>query len=220
MDFSYKGLLFSIPDDVYFPADDSILLADAAAGLSGNVLEIGCGCGIASLVISKTADLVTGVDINPEAVICAKANAEHNKITNADFIKSDLFSNIEKTAFDAILFNPPYLPTKKEERLRGSLNYAFDGGDDGRATIDRFLKEFNDYLKPQGMLLLVQSTLNDYNKTCAILENLGYRISVTNRKDFFFESLLLLRAIKHKLQNDIIISSKQGMLTRLPRESR
>ena len=40
--------------------------------------------------------------------------------------------------FDLIVFNPPYLPTQPEERIDDWLEYALDGGVDGRAVITRF----------------------------------------------------------------------------------
>jgi len=203
-DFTYDGLLFRIPDTVYEPAEDSFMLADAALTLKGKILEIGCGSGIVSLSNAKQnpTNRVLGVDINLDAVNCAKENAKLNKIKNCEFIESDLFSNIDKntntkTKFDAILFNPPYLPTDKSERINGNLNHAFDGGTDGRKVLDRFLDGFDDWLNPNGGLLLLQSTLNDPEKTKSILEEKGYLVEVLAQKSFFFEKLLLFKTKKH-----------------------
>jgi release factor glutamine methyltransferase len=195
MEFVYERLRFSVPDTVYQPAEDSFMLADAARSLKGRVLDIGCGCGIASLSCARTADSVLGTDINPKAVECAKANAGGNSITNATFIQGDLFSGVEG-AFDAILFNPPYLPTADDEHVDGPLDKAFDGGEDGRQVLDRFLAGFDRYLRPSGVLLLVQSSLNGKEETVSSLERLGYAVEVMQRQDFFFEGLFLLKASK------------------------
>lgn len=202
MELSWGGLVLSVPDSVYPPAEDSFMLAEAAEGLRGRVLEIGCGCGIASLAAAKTAKGVLGVDVNPEAVACAESNAKRNKIENASFIESDLFaavSSVEPDKFDAILFNPPYLPTKKGERVSGRLNQAFDGGKDGRLVLDRFLAGFGRHLKPGGVLLLVQSSLNAPEKTEAKLLSVGYRPSIIRQEGFFFEKLFLVKAEKPHL---------------------
>ena len=197
MEFAYKGLRLLVSDDVYQPAEDSILLADAASRLQGSVLEMGCGCGIASLACAKNGkSQVLGADINPHAVHCAAENAARNGVKNATFMQSDLFSDIEKSQFDALLFNPPYLSTSEAERLKGPLNHAFDGGASGRAVLDRFLREFDTYLKPSGVLLLVQSSLNDPQKTQQKLKAMGYVLDVTERQNFFFESIYLLKARK------------------------
>lgn len=193
MEFSHNGLSFSVPDTVYQPAEDSFMLADAALGLSGNVLEIGCGSGVASLSAAKTSLSVLGVDINPDAVRCAAENAKKNQMANARFLESDLFSNVKGT-YDAILFNPPYLPTDEGERLSGNINKAFDGGRDGRETLQRFLEQFDAYLKSDGVLLLVQSSLNDFNKTKDFLEAKGFSVEIIVKQSFFFEELYLLKA--------------------------
>lgn len=195
MGIAYKWLRIAVAQSVYEPAEDSFMLADAACGLQGSVLEIGCGCGIASLIAARTAESVLGVDINPDAVGCAKANAERNSITNARFIESDLFSAVEGR-FDAILFNPPYLPTADDEHVAGQLDKAFDGGKRGRDVLDRFLSEFDRFLKRGGVLLLVQSSLNDLDKTISSLETLGYAVEVKEKQDFFFEKLFLVRGTK------------------------
>jgi len=200
MEMAYGALVLRVPDSVYRPAEDSLMLADAAAKLHGDVLEIGCGSGIASLSAAKAGCTVFGVDINPEAVECAGGNARNNNIKNAEFARSDLFSAVSPSKkFDGILFNPPYLPTSKEERIKGNLNRAFDGGEDGRAVLDRFLAEFDSHLKPGGTLLLVQSSLNDEKKTEAALRSLGYKIEVAAQENFFFERLFLIRAEKPHL---------------------
>lgn len=195
MDISYRGLVLSVPGTVYQPSDDSFMLADEAAGLRGEVLEIGCGSGIASLAAAGSAKSVLGVDVNPYAVKCAGENAARNGIANASFAESDMFSTVPPgRKFDAVLFNPPYLPTNESERLHGPLNRAFDGGKDGRAVLDRFLAEFGAHLRPGGTLLLVHSSLNGMEKTRAALEAMGYAVEIAAEKAFFFERICVLRA--------------------------
>ncbi len=50
----------------------------------------------------------------------------------------NLFEPVKDRKFDVILFNTPYLPTENDEVLDDNLNYAFDGGLDGRKVIDFF----------------------------------------------------------------------------------
>jgi release factor glutamine methyltransferase len=200
MEIRFGKLVISVSPDVYPPAEDSFLIARGAESLRGSILEIGCGSGIASLSAAAAGrkNRVLGVDINPEAVECAKKNAKANKIKNARFAVSDLFSKVPKTKFDAILFNPPYLPTDETEWMAGPINAAFDGGKDGRKVVEKFLARFESYLKPGGTLLLVQSSLNDLEKTRKALERMGYPVEIADEEKFFFERLYLIRASKTK----------------------
>jgi release factor glutamine methyltransferase len=142
------------------------------------------------------------VDINPHAIACASENASRNNIANARFMESDLFQRIPASKFNAIMFNPPYLPTSQEEKLAGPANHAYDGGADGRMVLDRFLERFDAYLRPGGTLLLVQSSLNGIEKTERALASLGYATEIVAQERFFFEKLMLLRAQKPEIRHE------------------
>lgn len=198
MEVSFHGLVIETSDDVYPPSDDSFMLAKGAQSLRGKVLEIGCGSGIASLscAASAPANQVLGIDINPSAVECAKGNARRNGIRNAGFLQSDLFRDVPALEYDAIMLNPPYLPTSEDERLSGDINLAYDGGPDGRMVLERFLGDFDRYLRPGGTLLLIQSSLNGREKTLSILSGMGYSAVIDLEEAFFFEKLCLIDARK------------------------
>jgi len=130
--------------------------------------------------------------LNEDAVKNAKYNALLNKVENATFHQSNLFNEVDGK-FDSILFNPPYLPTEREDRIKDDkLNLALDGGKTGRETLDKFLYSFSDYLKPKGRLLLVHSSLNGVEQTKKVL-NKKYSVRNMQTSDFFFEKLYLLR---------------------------
>jgi release factor glutamine methyltransferase len=111
-------------------------------------------------------------------------------------MESNLFGAVKKTEkFDLILFNPPYLPTTNSERVSGPLNAAFDGGRGGRKVLDEFLKEFDKHLKPNGTLLLIQSSLNNLEKTKRELAKKKFKVEILETQPFFFEKLYLLQAV-------------------------
>ena len=135
---------------IYEPAEDSFLLADVAlkeANQGMRILEIGAGSGFVSAVLLANVKeiILIATEINPHAALCAKING-------LELIRTDLFRGIRsessENCFDLILFNAPYLPTSKEEKVPGWLNYAFDGGINGRETLYRFLDEVRGYTRP------------------------------------------------------------------------
>ena len=52
---------------------------------------------------------VTAVDINPDAVRCARINAlQHHLETCIEVRQGDLFEPVQGERFDLVLFNPPF----------------------------------------------------------------------------------------------------------------
>ncbi len=179
---------------VYEPAEDSLLLVKYSKDLKGKILEIGCGCGLQSLTNARTNpdNTVLGVDLNPKAVENSIFNANSLTLKNVKFIQSNLFSKV-KGKFNGIIFNPPYLPTSKEEKLEDAENLAYDGGEDGRKTLDKFLNQFEKFLELNGIVLLLQSSLNDLEETKKILFSKGFSTEILDQESFFFEKIYVLR---------------------------
>lgn len=187
---AYKGADVYVCDNVYEPAEDSFLLADACLNYineSSLVLEVGTGSGFISSVISANINNVSviGSDISPLALACARKNG-------IEVVRSDLFGAFRNHVFDTIVFNPPYLPTADDERLGGWLNYAFDGGADGRATIRAFLSRVRNYLKPGGDILILVSSLTGPQEVIRRMEEAGFNTGIEGEEQCFFEKLMVL----------------------------
>jgi release factor glutamine methyltransferase len=75
------------------------------------------------------------------------------------------------------------------------LNAAWDGGEDGRDVIDRFLDELLEHLTPKGRVQLVQSSLSDNKETLEKLENMGFEASITAKEHAFFEDIVVITGI-------------------------
>jgi release factor glutamine methyltransferase len=188
---------FNISKEVYEPAEDSLLFADNLKAIDGDVvLDMGTGCGILGIIAAEKAAQVIAIDINPHAVRCARENAILNHVDDKMFcIQGDLFTTIKKRAkFDLILFNAPYLPSEDAEKTSW-FERAWSGGPSGRCIIDRFLQDAPNYLKPEGRLLLLQSTLSDIGCTLKKLERENLKATITAEKALaFFETIKLVRA--------------------------
>lgn len=193
---NYAGVEYLECSEVYPPAEDTFLLIDnLVADASDCVLEIGAGTGLVSIFASLKSKHVTCTDINPHAIKCTQDNVKLNKRSNVDVLMSDLFENIDGK-YDLIIFNTPYLPVFEEEHVDDNYSKAWDGGENGREVIDRFLNEAPSYLKDDGIIQLVQSSLSDNDKTLDILDKMGLKAEITAIEHIFFEDITLITAYR------------------------
>lgn len=175
------------PAQVYQPEADTFLLLEAARAevrAGERVLEIGTGSGrIAAALLQDCA--VVATDINPHAAFCAKEGG-------LDVVRCDLFSAL-RGRFDLILFNPPYLPTRPEERIDDWLEFALDGGKSGREVIERFAASVGTVLAPGGRILLLVSSLTGPAEVIRLFTGYGYSAGEVRRQTVEDEDLIVLR---------------------------
>ena len=76
---------------------------------STNVLDLYCGVGTLSIVASKSASRVLGIEIVDNAIFDANLNKNLNKKTNLDFICADTKNILDKITheYDTIILDPP-----------------------------------------------------------------------------------------------------------------
>ena len=187
--------ILNTDENVYIPAEDSYLLAENLEIKEGaSVLEIGTGSGIVAMYASRLTDKIAVTDINFDACELARKNFEDNNIENIEILFGNLFEPVKNRKFDVILFNTPYLPTEEEDIIDSDLNYAFDGGSDGRKIIDRFLNEVKNHLNEGGCVQIIQSSLSNTEQTLVKLDQLGFIAEVAKSEKFFFEEIVLINA--------------------------
>jgi len=194
----YDDLTFQVFEDVYEPAEDTFLIADSLTQIvkeGDTLLDIGTGCGILAIIAAKKARKVIATDVNPYAVKCAKLNAKTNRLApKIDVRLGDLFQPLQKTErFDLIVFNAPYLPSSKREQ-RTWLGRAWAGGPTGRQLIDRFIIEAPHYLKRNGKILLVQSSLAKIDETLEKFRKASLKAKVIAEKKVAFETIAVILA--------------------------
>ncbi len=84
------------------------------------VLDYGCGSGILALVASKLgAAKVTGVDIDPQAIVAAKENAARNRC-EIDYYLPDDFLEVTNRSFDIVVANILSSPLKLMAQMLSS----------------------------------------------------------------------------------------------------
>ena len=190
---------FEIETDelVYIPSDDTFLLAENLEIKEGmSVLEIGTGSGLVSMYASLLTDDVTATDINYNALELAEKNFKLNKIDTVKLEFGDMFEPVKDKKFDVILFNTPDLPTDSDDVIDDDLNYAFDGGLNGRKVIDRFINEVSNHLNDKGIVQMIQSSLSDNDRTLDMFDRNGFVAEIAESEKFFFEEIVLINAYK------------------------
>jgi release factor glutamine methyltransferase len=152
------------------------MLLDAARGhIRGDVLDVCTGSGVVALSVAPHARRVTAVDSSRLAVAAVRATACANGL-DVEALRSDLFAAVAGRRFDVILSNPPYLPAPAGTSAFGSR--AWDGGQDGRAVLDRLCRTAPAHLRPGGDLFVVHSSLADIQRTLRMLAEAGLESSV------------------------------------------
>ena len=192
-----EKFIINTDDNVYIPAEDSYMLAENLEIKPGqSVLEIGTGRGIVAMYASRLTDHITVTDINSDACLLAEKNFRANGIENIEILFGNLFEPVKNRKFDVILFNTPYLPTEEDEVIDDTINYAFDGGLNGRKVIDLFLNEVSNHLNDGGIVQLIQSSLSGNEETLEKLDSLGFIAEIAEKEHFFFEDITLINAYK------------------------
>jgi len=192
--FHFNELEIETRPEVYDPAEDTFLLLDVIKAKKGeSIFEIGAGSGVISLFCAQQGANVLCSDINPFSIDLIKKNYKKNKsrlIGNFSIRKGDLFSVLRShEKFDVIIFNPPYLPTKKGELVGGFFDKAVDGGKDGLNVIKRFIEVLSKHLRKNGKAFFVFSSLSDKNKLHAIISNNGLKEKIVASATFNDETL-------------------------------
>jgi len=175
-------------EDVYRDAEDSWLIQESVKEFveknkPKRVLDLGTGTGILAIQAKLSgAKEVWAADVNQSAVNLSEKNAKLNKVSISS-IKSNLFSSVSGE-FDLIIFNPPYLPGEKFQDL--------DGGPEGIELTALFLMKAKEYLSSNGKILLVASSLANFEKLKQKATNLNYKFEIIKEKKFPFEQLFIL----------------------------
>ncbi len=127
------------------------------------ILDVGTGSGV--LAVTLATELpharIIAVDRSWEALEMARKNARCHKVEpQITWVLGDLVEFLSpQMNFDAIISNPPYVPTADWEQLPPDIkNYeprlALDGGPDGLEVVRKLIPTVSGRLRAGGLLVL------------------------------------------------------------------
>jgi release factor glutamine methyltransferase len=185
---------------VFRPRSDSWLLAAHLRAQmtrlppAPSVLDVCTGSGAIAIAGAQAgAGAVTAVDVSRRAVLTVRLNARLNGV-RVRALRGDLFAPVAAERFDAIVSNPPYVPSEDDELPRHGPRRAWEGGTDGRLLLDRICAEAPAHLNPGGFLLLVHSSVCGLEPTVRRLEGAGLAVDVLERRRGALGPLVSARA--------------------------
>jgi 16S rRNA (guanine1207-N2)-methyltransferase len=133
--------------------------------LHGDILDLGCGYGVVSIILSKVVDATfDGVDVNRRALHLCEMNKELNNSKNVNFFESNIYENINKK-YDFIITNPPIRADKE--------------------VVYKMLGDAKEHLKEDGILYFVIRKDQGALSTMKYLDNI-YEIKVLDKSKGFF----------------------------------
>lgn len=170
----FYGLALRVTPAVLIPRPETEHLVEAvlhrlpAADPAHPVTIADIGAGSGAIAIALAVNLpqvhITALDLSPEALRVAQANAvTHEVASRIRFLLSDLLSALppyeRHQHFDAIVSNPPYVPSSDAATLHPQVrehepHTALFAGAEGLDIYRRLIPQAREALKPGGLLAL------------------------------------------------------------------
>lgn len=168
----------------YPVSEDTLLLKRNVLKLpleNADFLEVGTGSGEVALAAAEGGADVTAVDSDEEAVEAVGKRTSERGV-EVEALQSDLLEEVDGS-FDVIVFNPPYLPGKREGE-----SDALVGGERGTELTESFIEQAKEHVRSEGEILFVASSLADLEQ----LEE-KYEIEKLDEENMWFEKLFVYR---------------------------
>ncbi|MCS7102857.1 MAG: methyltransferase [Candidatus Korarchaeum sp.] len=187
------GLRLLRAEGVYWPAEDSLLVLEALRPLDlrGKAcLDLGTGTGILAIEMARKGCWTVASDLSLDSCLLARLNSSLNSVS-VEVVQGSLVRHFRSSAFDLVVFNPPYLPLEGESE-------QWTGGELGRKLIDSVLIDLPRILKVGGVALILHADFNNPELTAKKVEALGMRVSITKRRKLAFHELMVVEMRKYQ----------------------
>jgi methylase of polypeptide subunit release factors len=143
------------PDHVLGVGGASVTLAQATVRVpAATALDLGTGCGVQSLHLSRHAGAITATDLSPRALRMAATTAAFNSL-DWELLAGDLTTPVAGRRFDLVVSNPPFVVGP------GTATYTYrDSGRAGDAVGAELVRAAPGLLNPGGWLQLLANWLH------------------------------------------------------------
>lgn len=182
--FSFAGLRMVVPEGVLNPTmmRSSLFFArqclhtakevSRRRGTRSEVLELGCGCGLASLVFAQHEARVVALDNNPNAAFATRNNARRNGYDVCAVVSDWDGALQEEQTFDVVILNPPFLAESLNNLADQWLESALFSGND-HEVLNAALLACARRLKAKGVARLLTSERSGEAKVSLLIEKSG-----------------------------------------------
>jgi len=170
--------------------DSDLSVIAGRDGDAATALDVGTGSGLLAIVAARIGFRTDAVDLNPEAVRCARINASLNQLeSQLNVYHGDLLEPVAGSMYDLITFSPP--------SFRGEPDSNFDLCWRGTDVFERFATALPASLKPGGLALVLQTSHGDEAGLLAALGDTQLGIELVARKHFGVE-ILSVYGLRHR----------------------
>ena len=168
-EWDFCGCTFRVTPDCLIPRPDTEILVETAIkalprGARVADLCTGSGCIAVATLYHRPDVTADALELYPPTLALATENANRNGVTDRfNPIEADLLGDgsaklSPRAPYDAILSNPPYIPTADIAALSPEVHKepiaALDGGEDGLVFYRTILRDYAQLVKPGGLILL------------------------------------------------------------------
>lgn len=186
----YKGFSLRVFPGVFHPAfffSSKYLFAftDGLELRGKTCLEIGCGSGLVSLLMSRKGAVVTALDISQEAVRNTQLNFTINQAQLTPgyrVLLSDLFAELGAGTFDVIVVNPPYF----FKEVTSESMYAWNCGAEGE-YFSAFFSGLESVAHASTEVYMVLADNCDLERISGLALACGWRLTERSRRKIWWE---------------------------------
>ena len=166
----FCGAAFVVGPGVFIPRPETESIVEAAllalrpraAQLARplRLLDVGTGSGCIAVSLARRlpACVVVGVEVSWEALCTAHVNVRRHGVADRVYLVQGRWSEAVRSCVDAIVSNPPYIPSAQVDHLPQDVRHeprlSLDGGEDGMRDLIQVMRDAQRVLVPGGLLVM------------------------------------------------------------------